>query len=181
MIFLLEMLSSDEERNQFAKIYENNYLKMYYIALGITKNQMEAENAVHDSFLSIAEKFEQYSHISCSEMTGLCVTIVKHKSIDIIRKRKHFSEEEIEDLVIWDERVEASPEKMAELGENEKLVHHILQKLPEVLKETLTLKYYYEFSNREISKILGIPIKTVEMRLYRGKIKMREIIDEGKK
>lgn len=181
MLILLEILSSDEEREQFSKIYEKNYMKMYYVALRITKNQMEAENAVHDSFLSIAEKYDQYSHFTCSEMTGLCVTIVKHKSIDIIRRQKHLSDEEIENLVIWDERAEASPEKMMELGENEKLVHHVLQELPEVLKETLTLKYYYELSNREISKLLHIPVKTVEMRLYRGKIKMREIMNEEKK
>ena len=59
-------------------------------------------------------------------------------------------------------------------------LHRIMAQLPEVLKVTLDLKYFYDYSNKEISKILNIPVKTVEMRLYRAKIKMRELLENEK-
>ena len=92
----LSAIPTEEDRNKFREIYEENYLKMYHVALGMIKNQADAENAVQEAFLSLAEKFEKYLHLSGSEMTGLCVSIVKNKIIDIIRRANHYSEEELD-------------------------------------------------------------------------------------
>jgi DNA-directed RNA polymerase specialized sigma24 family protein len=40
---------------------------------------------------------------------------------------------------------------------------------------TVDLKYFYDYSNKEIAKIMNVPVKTIEMRLYRAKIKIREL------
>ena len=88
----LDILETEEDREKFRKIYEENYLKMYHVGLAMIKNQTDAENAVQEAFLSLAEKFEKYSHLSSSKMTGLCVTIMKNKIIDMIRKANHYSE-----------------------------------------------------------------------------------------
>lgn len=181
MLLYLSMIDSDEDKKSFEKIYHDNYLTMYHIALGILKSQPDAENAVHEAFLKLAEKFEKYSSLSCSDMTGLCVTIVKNKAIDQIRRARLLSEEEVEKLILYDETVEKSPEKMLKRGEMESSIQKLLEQLPEILKQTLVLKFFYEYSNHEISRIMGIPVKTVEMRLYRGKQKLREIIDEENK
>ena len=53
-------------------------------------------------------------------------------------------------------------------------------KLPELQKEILELKYYHELTNKEISKILGISPKNVEVRLYRARNKMKELIENEK-
>ena len=53
-----------------------------------------------------------------------------------------------------------------------------LEQLPEVMKLTLELKYYQEYSNQEIAKILNVPVKTVEMRLYRGKKRLEVLLRE---
>lgn len=180
MLIYISMLETEAEKQSFEKIYRENYLTMYHIALGILKSQADAENAVHEAFLKLAEKFEKYSQLACREMTGLCVTIVKNKAIDAIRRASHLSGEEVEKLFLYDENVEKSPEKMAERGEDERLVERALSELPELIKQTMVLKYYYEYSNREIAKIMSVPVKTVEMRLYRGKLKMRKIINEEK-
>lgn len=178
MLIYLTLLETEEEKQNFQTIYENNYLKMYHVALGILKNQYDAENAVHESFLSIAEKFKKYSNLNCSEMMGLCVTIVRNKSIDCIRLKNHLSNEEIENLILKDNYVDRSPEDNLERDENKKLVQKALKELPEILKETMVLKYFYDYSIQEIASIMNINAKTVEMRLYRGKLKMKEIINE---
>ncbi|MCM1256741.1 MAG: hypothetical protein NC307_02690 [Roseburia sp.] len=76
-------IPTEKDRDEFRKIYEENYLKMYHVAFGMIKNQADAENVVQEAFLSLAENFEKYLHLSGSEMTGLCVSIVKNKIIDM--------------------------------------------------------------------------------------------------
>ena len=63
MLIYISMLETEAEKQSFEKIYRENYLTMYHIALGILKSQADAENAVHEAFLKLAEKFEKYSHL----------------------------------------------------------------------------------------------------------------------
>lgn len=179
ILLYISVLDTAEEKDRFARIYEENYLLMYHVALGILTRQAEAENAVHEAFLSLAENFKKYSGISCSEMKGLCVIIVKNKAIDQLRRERRMTEQELEELVIADDSLTGQPEWMAERGEEVQKLKKVLAELPEILKETLVLKYCYDYSNRQIAKLLGVSVKTVEMRLYRGKQKMRELLKEA--
>lgn len=171
------LLETEEDRERFRLIYEENYLKMYHVALGFLKQQSEAENAVHEAFLALAERFEKYSHLDGREMMGLCVSIVKNKAIDSIRKANHYSEAELEELVLYEEG-QTNPEDALIKGEEQKVLQKALHGISEVFRETLILKYYYELNNREIAKIQGVSTKTVEMRLYRGKQKLKEVIHD---
>lgn len=180
-MLLVSLLQTEREREQFRGIYKDNYLKMYHIALGYLKQQEDAENAVQDAFLALAENFEKYSYLSGREMTGLCVSIVKNKAIDMIRRRKRYSEAELEELVLYDERTEANPEDALGQEQAAGALQRALEQISEVFRETLILKYYYGLSNREIAKIQGVSAKTVEMRLYRGKQKLKVVLDEEEK
>lgn len=71
-----------------------------------------AENAVHEAFLSLAENFQKYSYISGRQMDNFCVSIVKNKSIDSIRKRNHYSEDELETLDLRQNNETANPENV---------------------------------------------------------------------
>lgn len=178
MITYLMLLETEAEREYFRIIYEENYLKMYHIALGYLKQATEAENIVHEAFLILAEKFQKYSHLTGREMTGFCVSIVKNKSIDVIRKRNRYSEEELESLELEQNDETRDPEHVLMDEETKHLIEKALAQVSEVFRETLVLKYVYEMSNKEISRIQGVPVKTVTMRIYRGKQQLKEIIHE---
>lgn len=175
----LDAIASEDDRNKFRMIYEENYLKMYHVALGMVKNPADAENAVQEAFLALAEKFEKYSHLGGREMAGLCVSITKNKVIDGIRRANRYSEADLQSMVLCDENREHDAPSVAERHEENAFVRRALDQIPEVFRETLILKYYYELSNQEIARIQGVPKKTVEMRDYRGKIKFREVWDES--
>lgn len=178
MVYLL-LLETERDREQFQAVYEENYLKMYHIVLGILKQKADAENAVHEAFLTLAENFGKYSHLTGSKMTVFCITIAKNKAIDILRKQKHYSAAELEDLILYDERAEANPENAQAASEESDRIRKALKNISHVLQEALVLKYYYGMSNREIAKMQGVSKKAVEMRLYRGKQKLKGILDEG--
>ncbi len=180
MIYLM-LLETDEDRERFQKIYEENYLKMYYMALSMIKNPADAEDDVHKAFLSLAENFTKYSHLDNREISGLCISIVKNKTLNSIRDAGHYSEDELEKLILYDKNSQHDAAAMAEKKEREGRVKKALQEIPEVFRETLVLKYYYELSNKEIARIQGVSNKVVEMRLFRGKKKFREVWDEREK
>ena len=177
MMFLF-LLETEQDREKFRKIYEENYLKMYHVVFGLLKQKEDAENAVHEAFVALAENYEKYSHFSDREMIKLCVTIAKNKAIDILRQKKHYSETDLEELILSDERTGVNPDAALKRDDEGRKLFRALKEISDVLRETLLLKYYYDFSNREIAKIQGVSIKVVEMRLYRGKQKLKVILNE---
>ncbi len=178
MIVYLSAIETKEEKETFRKIYEENYLKMYHVALSFLRDKGEAENVVHEAFLSLAENFTKYLHLSDSSFAGLCVSIVKNKAISSIRQSNHYTDEEIENLVICDDMPEHDAEGMLLKEEEGMFVRKALAKIPEVLREALVLKYCYGLSRKEIARIQGVSLKALDKRLLRAKQLFREVWDE---
>lgn len=181
MLLLMSALEEGQERLDFQRVYEQNYRTMYYVALGILKNKEEAEDAVHSSFLKLAEKFSRYRHLTESEMTSLCVIIVKNKSLDVLRVSKSGLQSELDkvEFALYSDAKQPL-DAMIEKEDADELVQ-AMRCLPEKLRLVLELKYFHEYSNGEIADILDLSKKNVEIRLYRAKKKMKEVLQgEGK-
>ena len=172
-------LSGREAKERFQRLYEDNCKLMLCIANGILHNQEDAEDAVHSAFLSIADCFDKIEVMNGRKVKGLCVLIVKHKAIDIIRMRKRLSYEAVDELNLHNENPEELPEACLELKEQKEFVKNMLERLPEISKKILIMKYYYGLDNLEISRLLNMNKKAVEMRIFRAYNKIREMIDRG--
>ncbi len=154
---------------------------MFHVAYSILNNEADAEDAVHTSFMRLAENFENYNQKSVDELCSLCITIVKHISIDIYRKRRKISDFEVENLVLFnDDDINFLPEGYIEKEMQHIYIAELIQKLPENSRIILELKYYQELDNKEISRLLNLKPKTVELRLYRAKEKLQQLIQESK-
>ena len=159
MLLLISGLGDENTKLEFGQIYEKNYRTMYYVALKILKNKEEAEDAVHGAFVKLAEKYDTYRHLTSQEMTSLCVIIVKNKCLDMLRVSKSGLQSDLEKV------------DYALHGEKDQPLENVIQEEGE--KE---LCYFHEYSNGEIAKILDISKKNVEIRLYRAKKKMKEVL-----
>ena len=168
MLLLISGLGDENTKLEFGQIYEKNYRTMYYVALKILKNKEEAEDAVHGAFVKLAEKYDTYRHLTSQEMTSLCVIIVKNKCLDMLRVSKSGLQSDLEKV------------DYALHGEKDQPLENVLLEamkiLPEKLRLVLELRYFHEYSNGEIAKILDISKKNVEIRLYRAKKKMKEVL-----
>lgn len=167
-----------EERDTFREIYEKNYLKMYHVAYSLLKQQEDAENAVHDAFLKLAECYGRYKMLDTNAMTLLCLTIARNKAYDILRKKKYFSDREIDT-----ESADFQDRDVWSYIEEKEAANYFLNQinmLSDPLKMVLVLKYHYEYKNAEIAKILDISLRAVEMRLHRATKKLKEEWKDGK-
>lgn len=162
---------SEEQREQIREIYEKNYIKLYQKAYGILNHWEDAEDVLHDSIIKLMEHYEKYQYLDNEKMTALCKTIVKNRSIDILRQRCRFVDrKEIETL--WDK---TEPDVYSHIKKKyeEEWFREELEILSQPLQEVVVLKYCYEYRNPEIAKILGVTLRTVEMRLERAKQRIR--------
>lgn len=170
-------MDTAESKDKFSRLYASYRYTMLHVAMSILKNQSDAEDAVHDSFLKVIQILDQIGEVECSKTKSLIVIIVKNKSIDRYRREKRLAQAPIEDYenVLPDE---SEPfEVFADRQDYLRLLGAI-GSLSDSYRTVLELKYLHGYSNGEIASLLDIELKNVNMRLYRAKGKLREILEK---
>lgn len=74
----------------------------------------------------------------------------------------------------WFAESRKGPEEQALLKEERETVARLLRNLPEKYRDILYLQHYRQLSCAEIAHMTGLPLKTVETRLYRAKKLLKE-------
>ncbi len=104
-------------------------------------------------------------------------TIAANKAKDALRKQHRTAALQIGSLVDSEEMsfgdalnvltsYETTPYEKIEENETATRVRHIIETMPENLREILILAYFNKFSYKQMSQILSIPIGTVKSRLH---------------
>lgn len=168
-------LQGDEEAfGEVVETFQNPVFNLCYRMLG---NAQEAEDAAQETFWRAYQALNRYDQ-SRSFATWL-LSIAAHYCIDQQRKRKlpSFSIE-----LLPEGNVAGSielPEKAFSNSEEEKQIHRMLSELNPEDKAAIILRYWYEFSEKEISDTLKISISAVKSRLHRSRKKLAQIISEN--
>ena len=90
MLIYLQMIETEEDRQKFTDLYETYRGLMFYVANQILHNTDDAEDAVHQAFLSIIENLDKIAKVHCPQSRAYVIVIAENKAIDMIRARKHF-------------------------------------------------------------------------------------------
>lgn len=172
---LLELIDEITDKEKFSELYKEYKDMMYYKAMGVLHNHALAEEAVQDSFFKIAKNISKVSQAVCSKTAAYIVIIVRNTCLDIIKKEKNYlqSDDSIEVSAVEMPNVE---EVISECGFNG--VVKIVGEIDKIYSDALKLKYIYGFSAKEIANLLDITEKTAQIRLYRGKLALKEKLKE---
>lgn len=140
----------------FANDYDAYVNDIYRLCFAFMKNHMDAEDAVHETFLkyySLNKFFESETH----KKAWLIVTASNHCK----NMLKHW----------WNRR--RNLEDYTEIigNENSEIdeMMSLVMQLPEKYKTTVYLYYYEGYNSREISKLLGKPESTIRTYLQKAK------------
>lgn len=74
---------------------------MYHVAYHILKNPQDAEDAVHQSFVKLAEHMVTIPDGPCPRTRNLVVTVAERKAIDLYRSRQRHPETELDEQTVW--------------------------------------------------------------------------------
>ncbi len=157
--------------------YKNTMLNT---AIGIVKDRTQAEDIVQFAFIRIIKHIEKLSTLPGSEIKGYIVLIIKHLSIDSLRKRKQEKVVPIDsiDCPAWDEE---SVEEVAIANLELSRVKDGLKAMDEKYSLPLVLQYSLGFSQPEIAEMLGISVENVKVRCHRGKRMLMDAVGKGAK
>lgn len=149
-------------------LYETYRGLMFYVANQILQNEQDAEDAVHDAFLSVAEHIKKFSRLERHKTKAFLVTIVENKAIDLYRKKTHRKEE-----ILWEETTGLAPAYEPEDG----LTRCIL-KLPARYREFLRLKHELGYSTKEVAELMGISWPAARKLEQRARDRLEELCRE---
>lgn len=170
----LTILNTDEDKIKFEEMYIKYKQRLFKLSFCILHNKEDAEDAVHQSFLTIANNFGKIKTMSCHEMESYIVIIIRNNSINTYNKNK----KNIERCTELDEEQLPIDIDFFEDINYENLVRTI-SGLSQIYKDVLLLHYVNDFSVREISKMLDISIDNVRKRLERAKRLLKSELEKG--
>lgn len=168
MIIYLQTIEDPGDRAKFEELYERYRAFMLAIANKILENEFDAEDAVHNAFVSISEHMDKVHDPSSQKTKGFVAIIAERKAIDVYRKRSRFvSLDAIEDEIC----ISFPPPEDDGLA-------RCLSKLPPRYRHVIMLKYCHGYTIKEIADILGMKPAAVSKLDQRAKAKLEEICRE---
>lgn len=166
---LLKQCQKGDSRAQMA-LYQKYAKAMYQVSRNIINEEMKAEEAMQDAFLSAFEKFDEFK----GEVTfgAWLKKIVINKSLDYLKKDKMYQKaESADDLHLINE------EEEFDLSEKIEAVKKAMNELPENYRVILSLYYLEGYDHEEISEIMEMSYSNSRVMLNRAKNKLIAILN----
>lgn len=151
--------------NDFEEIYEKYSDMLFRLALSNSSSKEDAEDAVHDVFATVLSGKIVFMNEEHRKAWFIRATV--NKCRDILRKnsvRNHAALDEIGDIA--SEKEEENP------------IIEALRRLPDKYRTAVTLHYLEGYSVEETAKILNLSVSAIKMRLSRGRLMLREILEK---
>lgn len=177
--FFISMIDSPEDQDKFTLLYTRYRGVMYRIARRILKNDIDAEDAVQEAFLSIINNISSID-MDRQPYAYVCV-VVQNKANDKLKKQNR-------SLLLDDDAFAYLENKFASGSiddevEDKEAVNSVLTcilNLPKIYRDVMQLFYVDELSTKKIAALLNIKETTVRGRLFKGRLLLKNmLIDKG--
>jgi len=172
---LLALLARGE-LDAAACIYDRYGAILLALSLRIVRDRAEAEDVIHDAFMTMTDRAAQYAPERGSVVAWL-VTLVRNLSIDRTRRRDRRGV--ILRRVAAEEStsVARDPEQLLSDATTHARVRRALATLPDVQRQTLEVAFFEGLSYPEIAARENVPLGTIKSRAARALSSLREALD----
>ena len=176
LFFYLSLIDNQEDKSKFEILYYEYRERMFSVSFEILKNKEDAEDAVHNAFIGIANNMKSIGEVESNRTLSYCIKAAKNAAINIFNKKNKIKTVEYSDnLKIEDEDFF---EKVFAKDSYEKVVNAIMS-----LSDTYKIPLYYHYVEnmkiKELASLLDISQSAVKVRLHRGKKELLEILGEN--
>ena len=168
MLVYLQLIETEEDKSKFEAIYTEYRYLMQFLANRRLHNEQDAEDAVHQVFVKIAEKIKTIEPVS-PKTKRLIVLMIENTVTDMLRKRSKHPGEEYRDVDLL------TP--VPAYGDKE-LLDECIWKLSEQQRTVIWLKYFDGYSLREIAGFMGISLASAQKLDQRAKKRLVELYRE---
>ncbi len=156
------------DNRALAELLRQNYAFLHQYALKLTMDRSRAEDVAQETALKAIEHIATFK--GTSKFSTWLISIASRLVIDKARRKKR------ERSWLQEEKRYSRSfrfETMSRLGEWPDALE-ALAELPEHHRVPILLKYYYGYSQEEISGMLKVPSGTIKSRLHEGMKRLRK-------
>lgn len=173
MFFFLTLLDDPEEQQKFTEIYYQYRHFLWYVANQKLQDAHLAEDAVQETFLALTRHLDKVEEVQSDRTRNFLATIVRSKSVDILRKK--MPETELPEA--YGEKQESGDmlDQYLTKENYHRLVSCVLE-LDDTYRTVFEYKFMYQMSDAEIGDVLGISAKNVNVRYFRARKKLQDMI-----
>lgn len=155
------------DQDAIGLLYDRYASILFPLALRILRHRGEAEDALHDAFVTVSERADQFVASRGSGAAWL-VTLVRNLCIDRTRRRDRRGQL-VRDVLSHEPVQEVeNPEALVGIAGERIKVIRALQTLPEAQRVTLEVAFYEGLSYSEIAEREGVPLGTIKSRAARA-------------
>jgi len=158
-----------------SRIYEKYFDSMLTLAMGLLRRAEDAQDVVHDVFVSFARSADGFR--LRGSLSGYLATCVVNRVRDRLRQdRRHAGRSGVEPSAL---SPEASPAERVIHSEQAQRLSAALASLPYDQREVIVLRLKGDMRFREIARLQGVPITTVQSRYRYGLDRLRSMLDDN--
>ena len=172
----------------FSYLYEMTYRNKLYIAMKYMKNEDEAMDVLHDSYV---KAFERLSGLQdANSFPGWLSTIVANTARNALRDRhtvncsdmqREDQDGETFEYSIADENMTAQPEMACTTKETQEMVQELIGSLSDEQRMCVLMFHIEGYSIKDIATVLGCSENTVKSRLNYGRKNIKAKAEELQK
>jgi RNA polymerase sigma-70 factor (ECF subfamily) len=160
------------DREAFRQLIEMHELRVARLARRLTGYRGEVDDLVQDVFVLVLEhlkRFRSESNFS-TWLTKLTISRSRRERLrrivrlKFLQRRRHAVEEE-------------ARESTTDNAETHEQIRNAVASLPQKLREVIVLRYLEELDVDEICSMLSISRSAFDVRLHRGREKLREMLE----
>lgn len=143
----------DGNEEALALIYEKYYIPVFRYIYARTRSRELSEDLTQTVFYKFYKNIKSFEHKENVSPKAYFFIIAKRSIIDHFRKAG--KEVDIEDDILQEISEKKGNIDMQSEKEIRDMVYRLLSLLPETMRDTLVLRYISDYTNKEISSIMG--------------------------
>jgi len=165
---MIPLIAKNDEA-ALVTVYNTVGGRLLSVAMGITRNLALAEDALSESFIKLVRHAGQFK--GGSGYAWLC-TIVKNTALNILKSNQNRQGADIDSFF------NLSDEKdFTQNANNALMVEAALKKLTQQERLCIWLKYFNDYTVREIADETKIPKSSVQEIIKKAEVKLREFME----
>ncbi len=176
----LAVLENIGQQNELSRFYDKNKARLYEIAYKHLHNKEEAEDAVQEAFLRIADKPDKFFSLSGSNRVYYICAVVRNVSVDIFNKKNKIKASGITEDSAFEDDVSPIENSLFDKVSRDEILLFI-DNLPPLQRNVLILTCLSELSISETAQTLNISKTVVNQRLYLARKSIKNFIEERRK
>jgi len=178
---MLALAAQQGDKAAFNQLYLLTRDRAYYFAISMVKNEDDALDVLQDSYLNA------WKHLGALEQPELFASwlnrIVGNVAKNALKKHRPLLFDDIasDEHMLHDEPEPSSdyiPHQAMDHAETQRILHVILQTLPDDQRLCVLMRYYHDMPVREIAQALEVPAGTVMSRLGYARKKIGHAVQE---